>query len=430
MSTQLSTQPYKGARDFYPEDMRVRNYIFNAWKKVCQKYGYEEYDGPFLESFDIYAAKSGQELVNEQIYSFTDRGDRKVAIRPEMTPTVARMVAQKFTELPRPIRWFSIPNLWRYEKPQKGRLREHYQLNVDIFGIEGVEADLEILSVYVDILKEVGAKDNMFEIRLNNRRLTEDVYKEIGISKDQTVLVNRAVDKKSKLSEKDFEDMLKETANLDEKQIKGLKNYLGNPTDFISKVSEKSQGAQEIKKLMDLAQKSGISKYIKLDPTVIRGLEYYTGNVFELYNMAPDNNRAMSGGGRYDNLVEMFRGEKLTGIGFGMGDVTFKDFLESWGLMPNLKNETEYLVTIWPSEDSKFFDISNKVAAELRSRNINTQIWPETNTKLEKQLKYADKLQIEKVIIIGEDELKNNTVTIKNMKQKTQETKNLDQIGN
>ena len=131
----LQTQPYKGARDFYPEDMRVRNYIFDNWRKVCRKYGYEEYDGPFLESFDIYAAKSGEELVNEQLYSFEDRGKRKVAIRPEMTPTLARMVSQQYGELVNPIRWFSIPNLWRYEKPQKGRLREHFQLNVDIFGV-------------------------------------------------------------------------------------------------------------------------------------------------------------------------------------------------------------------------------------------------------------------------------------------------------
>jgi histidyl-tRNA synthetase len=206
--------------------MEIRNFMFNKWRKVCQRYGYEEYDGPFIEPFEIYAAKSGEELVNEQLYSFEDRAKRKVAIRPEMTPTVARMVSQKFNEIPQPIRWFSIPNLWRYEKPQKGRLREHFQLNADVFGVEGVEADIEIISLLVDLLKEFGAEENMFEIRVNNRRFIDDVYKEIGISETAAKRVNKALDKKSKISPEDFEQLLLEDAKISKNEVQNLNEFL------------------------------------------------------------------------------------------------------------------------------------------------------------------------------------------------------------
>src|SRR3989338_2136475 len=181
----LSTQPYKGARDFYPEDKRIQKWMFAKLRDVVESFGYQEYDAQFIENFDLYAAKSGEELVNEQLYSFEDRGGRKVAIRPEMTPTLARMVAGQFKTLPQPIRWFSIPNLWRYEKPQRGRLREHFQLNVDIFGVDGVEADFEVVSIAIDIMKKVGADESMFEIRVGNRRLLNDVFGQLGISVDQ-----------------------------------------------------------------------------------------------------------------------------------------------------------------------------------------------------------------------------------------------------
>lgn len=426
----LQTQPYKGARDFYPQDMEIRNFIFNKWRKVCQRYGYEEYDGPFIEPFEIYAAKSGEELVNEQLYSFEDRAKRKVAIRPEMTPTVARMISQKFNEIPQPIRWFSIPNLWRYEKPQKGRLREHFQLNADVFGVEGVEADIEIISLLVDLLKEFGAEENMFEIRVNNRRFIDDVYKEIGISETAAKRVNKALDKKSKISLEDFEQLLLEDAKISKNEVQNLKEFLKSPNVFMTKMAKNSLGAQEILKLLELAKVMGIEKFVTYDPTVVRGLDYYTGNVFELYDLSPENPRAMAGGGRYDNLIEAFIGKKISGIGFGMGDVTFRNFLENRRLLPNIPTSCEYFVTTWPSETDKFYKTSAEVAKTLRNKNLNTQMWLETNTRLDKQLKYADKKGVLFALIIGENELKDGTITVKDLQKMTQKTLPLEKFIN
>ncbi len=428
-SSKLSTQPYKGARDFYPNDMQIRNYIFNTWRKVCKSYGYEEYDGPFLESFDLYAAKTGEEIVNEQLYSFEDRGGRKVAIRPEMTPTLARMVSQKYKTLLQPIRWFSIPNLWRYEKPQKGRLREHYQLNVDIFGINDISADFETISVLVDIMRAFGAKENMFEIRVGNRRLIEDVYKLFSISKDKTQRINKAIDKKSKISEKEFKELLEKDAKLNSREIDSICQFLKDPQEIINKLESASEGAREVKTLLDMACVSNIDKFIKYDPSIIRGIDYYTGNVFELYNLDPENTRAMSGGGRYDNLVELFIDEKISGTGFGMGDVTLQNFLENWKLLPTPAGDCEYLITVWPENSTnKYFQISLEIANTLRQKGVNVQLWLDKNTKLDKQLKYADRKNIKFVVIVGESELNNKGITIKNLANQTQETKSLEKF--
>ncbi|MBW6442017.1 histidine--tRNA ligase [Patescibacteria group bacterium] len=422
MAQKLNTQPYKGSRDFYPEDMNIRNFIFENWKEVCKSYGYEEYDGPFLESFDIFAAKSGDELVNEQLYSFTDRGDRKVAIRPEMTPTLARMVSQKINELPRPIRWFSIANFWRYEKPQRGRGREFFQLNTDIFGVEGIEADLEIISLMVDVMKGFGATEKMFEIRINSRRLTDNFYKKLELKDDQIKIVNKAVDKRTKISKEEFEKWLSEDAKLDNKQLKYLNDYIENPYPILEELTqEKSIGAVEMKNLIDLIKTSGLEKYVKFDPSTIRGLDYYTGTVFEIYDLNPDNIRAIAGGGRYDDLVGMFSDEKLTGTGFAMGDITLQDFLETWKLLPDFENDCEYLITLWPSQDPKFFEKTIQVSNILRDQGKNVSTWLDKDTKIEKQIRYADKKGFKFVIIIGEDEINKGTVTIKNMLEKTQE---------
>ena len=428
MSKNITIQPYKGSRDFYPEDMKIRNFIFNTWKKVCKSYGYEEYDGPFIESFDLYAAKSGEELVNEQLYSFEDRGKRKVAIRPEMTPTLARMVAQKINELPRPIRWFSIANFWRYEKPQKGRGREFFQLNLDIFGIEGVEADLEVISTSVDILKSFGAKETMFEVRFNNRRLADDIYKEFGFNSEQKKVVNKALDKKLKISQEEFNSWLKDDAKLSGTQLKSLNEYLENPMPMIKKLLLQSKGAQEATKLMNLIEKQDLSTFVKFNPTIIRGLDYYTGNVFEVYDLNPQNIRAIAGGGRYDDLVTAFGKDNLTGTGYAMGDITLKDFLEGWDLLPKFENECEYLVTLWPSEDSKFLDKTLQISKALRNKGLNAQTWLEKNTKIDKQLKYADKKECKYAVIIGENEIKDNLVTIKNLANSSQETKSLEKF--
>lgn len=261
--SKLDTSPYKGVRDFYPEDQAIQNYIFGVWRKVAEKFGYVEYSASPLEPTELYTEKSGLEIINEQTFTFTDRGDRSVTLRPEMTPTLARMVAARRRNLKFPLRWYSIPNLFRYERPQRGRKREHWQLNVDVLGISDSSADIEIVSIASSIMKEFGAKNEDFEIRLNYPNGSRGELEA-------------------------FEAKLKAA---------GINNT-------------------------------------KIDETLARGQAYYTGIVFEIYDTDPQNIRSIAGGGRYDNLLEIFEVEPVPTVGFGMGDTTVRDFLETHKLGP------------------------------------------------------------------------------------------------
>lgn len=417
----LSTQPYKGARDFYPKDMRIRNYIFETWRKVCKSYGYEEFDGPFLEEFDLYASKTGEEIVKNQLYWFEDKSGRKIAIRPETTPTLARMVAKQFKTLARPIKWFTIQNMWRYEQPQRGRQREFFQLNFDILGVDGVEADFEILTIALELMKEFGAKEGMFEIRVGNRKLLDDFFTKIGLDQNQTKNAIKIIDKKSKMTVDEFSEKLKSKAKLDQNQVKKVSDLINSPNSALEKMLEQgSIGAQEVYNLLNLIKKSKNNEFVRLDPSIVRGFDYYTGNVFEQFDLNPKNNRSMYGGGRYDNLVEIFNGNKLPAVGLAIGDVTLQNFLEDWKLLPKFESETDYLVTLWPTEDKekaeKFYSATIETANKLRAEGFKVVTWLEQNTKLDKQLKYADRKGTPNVVIIGDQEIKNKTVTIKDMK--------------
>jgi len=324
MTQKLTTQPYKGARDFYPNDMRVRNYIFDTWKRVAKRYGFEEYDPPLLEPFDLYAAKSGEELVNTQLYSFTDRGDRKLAIRPEKTPSVSRMVAAKIKEIPQPIKWFNTGNCWRFEKPQKGRGREFYQFDCDVFGEESVNADVEVFSIPVAVMLELGADESMFEIRVSNRLLTEFYLKDIvglsggiGEAGSQMYKVAKLVDAKSKMDEKEYEKGL-EDAGLDEDQIKKLDDFLKADLSFVEKYTEQNKGAKDLIEFFEQMKQRGYEKYYRFTPEVMRGLDYYTGMVVEQFDLNPENKRSMYGGGRYDGLVSLFVDQNVPAVGFAM----------------------------------------------------------------------------------------------------------------
>lgn len=421
----LTTQAYKGSRDFYPEDFKIREYIFDIWRDVCKSYGYEEYDGPFLESYELYAAKSGDELVKEQLYSFEDKGGRKIAIRPEMTPTLARMVAAKYKTLQRPVRWFAIPNLWRYEKPQRGRLREFFQLNVDVLGLETPEADFEILMTAISIMKKAGAKEGMFELRINDRRLMNDFYKKLGLNETQISTLTKALDKKLKISQSDFEEMLSD-GGLGE-NVEQINSYLSKPSQMLKDFSE-SKGASSISRILALAKENDISVFIKFDPTIVRGLAYYTGTVFEQFDLNPKNTRAMFGGGRYDDLVKLFVDDDFPATGYGMGDVTFRDFLESWNLLPEFVSNTEYLVTRWPGENKEYDNLGQDVAKKLRDKGKNVEQWLDKETKLDKQLKYANKKGIRKTVILGEEEIANKQITLKDLTTGEQVTKAFDEF--
>ncbi len=408
-SKQLSLEPYKGTRDFYPKDQFIQNFIFGVWRKVAEKYGYLEYNASILEETDLYRAKSGEEIVSEQTYSFIDRGGRDVTIRPEMTPTVARMVAAKRRELSFPLRWYSIPNLFRYERPQRGRLREHWQLNVDIFGVDTIEADVEIISLAYGIMKEFGAKDENFIIKINGRKFLNFLAdKYLQISQENKHQIFKPIDRMNKISSEEFEKQ--GTEILKEKFVK-LKNVIStkNPSDLPGDINT-AEGVSDILNVITLLNRSGI-KNVVFDPTVMRGFDYYTGTVFEMYDTNPANPRALFGGGRYDDLVGMFGVEKVSGVGFGWGDVTTRDFLETYNLLP------EYYppVQLYICHLEGFMEHANQLASSLRKEGINVVV-DLTNRKIQAQIKTADKESIPFVVVVGEEEVKNNRFKIKDLR--------------
>ena len=408
-NTPLSTQPYKGTRDFYPEDKRIQNWMFARLREVAASYGYQEYDGPLLESFDLYAAKTGAEIVNQQLYHFVDRGDRKVAIRPEMTPTLARMVAAKIQELPKPVRWFSLPNLWRYERPQRGRLREHWQLNVDVLGGDTVLADAEILMLARDLFVSFGAGEKI-SIQLNNRRLMDHLFlKVLSITHEAALELSKALDARAKLSPEAFDTWLNK-AGLNDTQKATLNKFLA--MDFAAVHRElPCEGSQELASLIDLLSKSGAQGQVVFDPSIMRGMDYYTGTVFEAYDVSPENRRALFGGGRYDNLVGMFGKNKLSGMGFGLGDVPLRDFLETHKLLPATESFVDVLVTT-PTQES--LAKAHAIAAQLRAAGFRT-ITTLGVDGFGGQLKLASKQGARFAILLGQDELGRGEVGVKNL---------------
>ncbi len=410
----LSKQPYKGARDFYPPDKRLQKYMFGVWRDVCESFGYEEYDAPILEPLEIYLAKTGEEIVNEQTYVFEDRGKRKVVIRPEMTPTVSRMVAAQRQELAYPLRWYSIPNLWRYERPQRGRLREHWQLNVDLFGVEGIGAELEMIQMVDAMFKAFGASHDMYEIRLNSRKLVDDALSGyIGLSKQETHDVSKLIDKMHKLERGKFVSALDKAltpksrkAGAAEKLLALLdvKNLQKLPAELAQHAS-----VSELEQILNMLSNAGI-KNARFDVTLMRGFDYYTDIVFEVFDKHPDNNRSMLGGGRYDGLVGLFGVPAVPTVGFGWGDVTLANFLELHRLTPDLRAETDVYVALIGDVAEE----AQKLISTLRKAGINVAV-DLSGRKLGDQLKAADKKGVTNVLIIGEDELKTGKYKLKDL---------------
>ncbi|PKL75917.1 MAG: histidine--tRNA ligase [Candidatus Melainabacteria bacterium HGW-Melainabacteria-1] len=412
MSNKLSTQPYKGTRDFYPEEQRLREWLFAQLRRSVSQYGYEPYDGPMLEPFELYAAKTGEEIVNEQLYSFSDRGDRKVAMRPEMTPTLARMVAARANQLAKPIRWFSIPNLWRYERPQRGRLREHWQLNVDLLGVEGVEAEAEVVQVAIDLLRNLGAGPTDFEVQINHRQLMNDLFdKVLKLSPDQTQNVAKAIDKRAKIPVESFHELLT-AAGCSQAQIDTLEKFLASPLLEIPAICGESEGFKALCRFFDIVNALGLGPVCRFNSSIMRGFDYYTGIVFEIYDQHPDNRRALFGGGRYDNLVGMFGGAQIPGVGFGMGDVTLRDFLDVHGLLPELAADTEVLVGLFSPE---MLVPSQQMARHLRAAGLKVEAVLQPQ-KLAKQFQYADKKGIPLVVMVGPDEAAAGLASIKDLR--------------
>lgn len=410
----LSTGNYKGTRDFYPEDMRFRQWMFATMRNVVESYGYGEYDAPILESFELYSAKTGQEIVQNQLYDFEDKSGRHVAIRPEMTPSLARMVAARARELPRPIRWYSIPNLWRYEAPGRGRLREHWQLNVDIFGVNHYRAEVEILQLACDILFAFGAPTSSFAVKVSDRRILNSFFSQtLQLSEEQAQPLAKLLDKKHKIKDAEFNSEIQQILPDYENKKADIDAYLRANLNSIEKIKGiDTRAVADLRAIIGELESLQLDAKIQFDPAIIRGFDYYTGFIFEIFDTDPQNRRSLYGGGRYDNLTGLFTNDALSGIGFGLGDVTLENFLQSHNLLAKLDNhDTLYMPLL---ADEHFLHIS-RLARQMRREGIPVEIGLEGKHKLKKQFQNAEKKGYRYLVILGEDEIELGLVTLKDL---------------
>jgi histidyl-tRNA synthetase len=424
----LSTQPYKGARDFYPEDKRVQKYMFSTWRKVAERYGYEEYDAPILEPTDLYLAKGNQEIIDTQTYSFQDRGQRNITIRTEMTPTVSRMVAGRRQELSYPLRWYSVPNLWRYERPQRGRLREFWQLNVDVFGVDDISAEFEMLQVISDMFSAFGATANMYEISLNHRGLINFLlqdYLHLEIAAQRTVA--GLIDRMHKMERSKFISAVDDALTASQREANVTEQLLtildAKTINELPELAQKQPAVQELKQLILMLKDAGIVN-AKFDSTLMRGFDYYTGIVFEVTDTDPENNRAVLGGGRYDGLVALFGVTPVAAVGFAWGDVPLQNFLESHRLMPALGSEAQVFAAILIPGNPMAYT----VIAQLRAMDINVAVGM-PGRKLGDQFKAAEKKGIANVLIIGEAELQSGQFKLKNLASGQEQISSISDIA-
>ncbi|MCS7010865.1 MAG: histidine--tRNA ligase [Anaerolineales bacterium] len=402
--------PVKGTRDFYPPQMAVRTWLYQTVRRVSESFGYQEYEAPILEPLALYAAKSGEELVKKQSYVFTDRGGDEITLRPELTPSLARMVAQKQGELVFPLRWWSFGPFWRYEKMQRGRSREFFQWNIDMLGVNSPEADAELVAIAAEFLRTVGLTPAQARIFVNNRRLMEAEFERLGIPPEKRGEVATLVDRRSKMEAAEWEEYATEIG-LSGAQLNGLKSLLANEALW--------QQSEELTRLFEVLRALDVADYVQFDPNIMRGLLYYTGTVFEAFDITGGVRRAILGGGRYDNLLADVGGDPLSGVGFAMGDVVIGIILSELGLIPPLRVQpASVLVTVFSSE---LLPETLRLAAELRRSGLFVATYPES-AKLPKQFKYADRLGMQAVLVLGPDELATGQVTVKDLKRGQQVT--------
>lgn len=391
---------YKGVRDFYPEDQRVQDHMFSTLRRVAESYGYEEYNASILEPTELYTAKSSDEIVREQTYTFEDRGGRSVTLRPEMTPTVARMVANRKRELGYPLRWYSIQNFFRYERMQRGRTREFWQLNVDLFGVPGAEADVEILEIAYRSLTAFGATPADFVLKVGSRLALQKVFDDAGLTPDIAKDVRQLLDKKAKMEPEAFSASLR-----------GLTN------EPIESMLMETEGA--VSHVLEALKARGVS--VVYDPSIVRGFEYYTDITFEAFDTNPENSRSILGGGRYDSLVEKYGSEPVHAVGFAMGDAVLPDFLRTHHLMPTCAPHTHlYLI---PMDQG-----AHAAADTLRAQGVNVALGMK-HEKISDHIRNADKLGIPHLAVFGDREAASNELSIKNLKTGTETAVSLDKVG-
>ncbi len=394
-SDKLSTEPYKGVRDFYPEDQFIQRYIFEHMERICELYGYEEYNASIFEPSELYRSKTSDEIVNDQTYTFIDRGDREVTLRPEMTPSFARMIAAKSREIPMPARWYSIANFFRYERPQKGRLREFWQLNADMVGLDGIEADAEIITIAYATLRSLGAEDNDFEIRVSDRRILEAIFNEAGVTDENRAAVTRLLDRRAKMD--DFDAQLERLVG---------KESAATLIDHIARTASSAY----LEELRAMLETMGVKNMV-VDTSITRGFDYYTGMVFEIFDTNAENRRALAGGGRYDKLLSLFGGDPIPTVGFGMGDVTIRDFLELHNLLPAYAPATEIMIAIVEPEATTH---AIRLAQDLRREDVTVAV-NYSGKRLGDQIRQADKMKVPFVIAVGAKERDSGRYTVKNL---------------
>lgn len=406
----------KGTREFYPEEMAIRNFIYQNARKASELFGFQEWDAPFLESIELYAAKSGEELVKEQSFVFPDRGGDLITLRPELTPSLARMVAQRQNQLNFPLRWWSFGPFWRYERPQRGRSREFFQWNVDLIGPDSPLADAEILAIGATFLKLCGLKSDSAIILVNNRKLMDKQFEKIGIPKEKRLEVSNAVDRRNKLDPEKWDEYILEKG-IDQRQLDELKLTLSN--------SDLWRESEELCELFSILEIMGLKEYIKFDPNIMRGLLYYTGTVFEAFDVSGSVKRAIFGGGRYNNLLADVGGDPLSAVGFAMGDVVIGLLLRESGLIDlDSANPAKILVTVF---DSDMLSATINLATKLRDSGINALLYPEI-AKLPKQFKFADKIGARFVLVLGPDEFDSGKITVKDLENANQQTVEVSEL--
>lgn len=407
MAEYLPTEPYRGTRDILPEEMSTRQQVFHRLYEAIETYGYQRYDGPQLEPTEIYEAKSSQEIVEQQLYTLTDRGGRRLSLRPEMTPSVARMIAGNMGKLTFPVRWYSHPNCHRYERPQRGRVREHWQINVDLFGSSSSAVEVEFAELVHSMMSALGATRDMYVIRMSDRVLLNAIFSEIvQVRDDQRRDVAGLLDRWEKYPE----DKLHEDATeigLSDAQFKKLGEIVHAGEDVLDELSKEARSGSKLIEVMNTSARD----LIKVDPLIVRGFDYYTSTVFEVFDTDPENRRSLFGGGRYDNLVGLYSSQEVPGFGFGMGDVTIMDFLNTHGLLPEPATKVDAVVI--PTAEG-LFDPARRAAASLRAAGLRTTT-PLEVRKLGKEIGRADKAGARVVVIVGEQDWEAGLVTVRDL---------------
>ena len=418
-----------GFRDFLPEDLALRNHIFDAWRRVSRRYGFVEYDGPPLEELELYRAKSGDEIVG-QLYEFTDKGDRHVALRPEMTPSLARILGAGSRAMAKPIRWFSIPQLFRYERQQRGRLREHFQWNVDLVGEGGIEGDAEVLAVAIDGLRELGLDATHLRVRVSDRVLLSEVLRSIGVQEEQLEAAFKVVDRMEReprdrvlkrLQSKDEVGLSKEHAhNVLDVMIRPQIDWIESAFGHVDSVADR---LSEIRRYLSILEELGFSEFVEFDLTIVRGLAYYTGIVFEVFDRSGEL-RAICGGGRYDHLLEYVGGHPLPAVGFGMGDVVLGELLRERGKAPEYRRKVDYfIVSIGEGQAG----LARRIASAQRRRGRSV-VYSLGSRSVRKQFSSAASVGASSVIVLGPDEVERGVGLVRDMASGGEREVSLEQL--